>query len=105
MSRNQVCKGTATRVSTDDNGALCVRYHNTVVWQRTVEGSIILRTGGWRTATTKLRMNQAFNQFGPAYYNVFQKKGDWFVSIRGTDTIIPFDDDTLVLSKHGGLAA
>lgn len=105
MTQISKCQGVATTVYTDDNGALCVRYHQTVVWQRTAEGSIILRTGGWRTATTKTRMNQAFNQFGPAYYSVYQKKGDWFVWIRGTDTHIPFDDDTLVLSKHGGSAA
>lgn len=103
MSQNKEVKGVATSVYTDENGAQCVRYHETVVFQRTAEGSIILRTGGWRTATTKLRMNQAFNQFDLPY-SVYQKKSDWFVWIRGTDTHIPFDDDTLVLSQHGGVA-
>jgi hypothetical protein len=100
MAQTSKVSGVATSVYTDDNSALCVRYHQTVVWQKTAEGSIILRTGGWRTATTKARMNQAFNQFGPAC-SVYQKKGAWFVRSRETGTDVPFDDDTLVLTRFG----
>lgn len=106
MTQLSKCQGVATTISTDATGALCVTYHNTVVWQRTAEGKIILRTGGWKTATTKLRMNQAFNEFGGYPYCVFQRKGDWFVGVRQPykSNCIPFDDDTLVLSAHGGIS-
>lgn len=59
------------------NGLLSVVYHRTEV-VKTTPKSIILNSGGWKTATTKKRMNQASNQFGLGY-NVYQKKGKWYV--------------------------
>lgn len=43
---------------------------------------IVLDTGGYFTATTKTRMNQASNQFGLGY-SIFQKKGAWYCSFEG----------------------
>lgn len=65
----------------DIDGRTKVIYHSTCVVSFT-EGSIILNSGGWRTATTKARMNQASNQFRLGYY-VYQKKGQWFVDFMG----------------------
>ena len=99
MSQTTQVRGVATNVFTDANGDLCVMYHGTVVWRRRLDGSITLHTDGWKTATTKLRMNQAFNQFGPAYYFVYQKAGSWFVGIRGTDKVLAFDDTSIDLPR------
>ena len=99
MTQTSKVTGVATTVYTDEDGSLCVKYHNTTVWRKRPDGSVMLNAGGWKTATTKNRMNQAFNQFGPAYYSVFQKRGDWFVWIRGTKTDIPFEDDALELPR------
>lgn len=88
---NQNRVGTvATSVSgTMPGQTLRVQYHQTVVVSRDAEGTITLDSGGWRTATTKTRMNQAANQFGLGF-QVYAKRGEWFVSYRGED--IPFRD-------------
>ena len=65
------------------NGRISVRYHDTLVVDITPE-SITLDSGGWRTATTKTRMNQASNQFGLGYI-VYQKAHTWFVDVVGID--------------------
>lgn len=71
---------TATSVRTDANGVTHVCYHSTDVVSFDSK-QIMLRTGGWRTATTKARMNQAAVQFSLGY-SVSQVKGEWFISRR-----------------------
>jgi hypothetical protein len=68
----------ATNVSTRE-GTTYVRYHATdvVAFNQT---TITLRSGGWRTQTTKNRMNQAASQFDLGF-TVFQKDFDWFVDL------------------------
>jgi hypothetical protein len=75
---NTVSKGN-TRVFTNDSTLAVVLYNTKVV---EVEGYIVtLNSGGWRTVTTKARMNQASNQYRLGY-TVFQKDGDWFVRLK-----------------------
>ena len=57
-----------TSVYTSEAGEVCVRYHQTVVAKRDAHGKITLQSGGWRTATTKTRMNQALRSWGTGYY-------------------------------------
>lgn len=60
---------------------------------------IILNTGGWYSATTKTRMNQAARQLDLPY-TVYQKNRDWFVVQNGNwDNPIPFDSITLTLER------
>ena len=40
--------------------------------------SITLNSGGYQTATTKTRINQASNQFDLGY-TIYQRNGEWFV--------------------------
>ena len=76
-----------TTVSTD-NGITSVVYHSTPVVKIDWENRIVtLNSGGWNTVTTKLRINQAANQFNLPYY-VYQKDWEWFV---GPDSS-PFKD-------------
>jgi len=72
-----------------------VSYHNTdvVKWN---DSTIILHTGGWRTNTTKVRMNQASNQFNLGY-QVYQKDYNWFVTYRGTT--YEFTGNSLTLQR------
>ena len=69
-----------TTVSTD-NGITRVVYHVTPVvkidWEKRI---VTLNTGGWSTVTTKLRMNQASNQFDLGFH-VYQKDWNWFVTV------------------------
>jgi len=46
--------------------------------------------GGWRTNTTKSRLNAIFNGCGLPSDGVFQKAGKWFIKTKGST--IPFSD-------------
>jgi hypothetical protein len=61
----------------EENGSTKVRFHSTVVVAFDSE-NVILNSGGWRTVTTKLRMNQASNQFNLGF-RVYQEKREWLV--------------------------
>ena len=86
--------GVATLIS-GDGGTVTVAYHSTKVVEFD-DKKIVLRTGGWKTATTKARMNQASNQFNLGY-SVYVDKGQWFVGYKGS--AIPFTGDTLTLPR------
>ncbi len=60
------------------------------------DSKIVLNTGGWKSATTKTRMNQASNQFKLGY-EVKQKGGAWTVRYKGEK--IPFTGSTLTILK------
>ena len=77
MSRINALGRTATAVCTVDK-VTHVTYHNTAVVSFDAD-KVTLRTGGWRTATTKMRMNQAANQYGLGF-TVSQKDYDWTVN-------------------------
>lgn len=49
---------------------------------------IELFDGGWRTATTKSRLNAILAAHGCPGECVFQKKGEWFVTVNGCK--VPF---------------
>ena len=70
-----------TTRSTNDQGQRTIRYHDidVVAWDHQV---IILRTDGFTTRTTKLRMNQAAAEYGLGYH-VWQKDFKWYVDYEG----------------------
>lgn len=78
MGRMNKVGKTATKIRTEA-GVTFVRYHATDVVAFTAD-RITLNSGGWRTATTKARMNQTAQEFGLPF-SVFQNKGEWFVTI------------------------
>ena len=84
-----------TNIRTED-GSTRVRYHNTdvVSFDRDL---VTLDTGGWETATTKLRMNQASNQFGLGY-RVYQKDFDWFVETPNGNEV-PFTGNIISFNR------
>lgn len=86
---------TATDIRTED-GQTVVRYHRTDV-VRFDQRTVTLNCGGWRTATTKTRMNQAARQFGLGYH-VWQKSWSWYVDLPDGRTV-PFDKDTLTFDR------
>lgn len=81
MAQNQQVRGVSTTVRTNPEGQTEVIYHETSVVSFD-QNEIVLNSGGWRTNTTKLRMNQASNQFGLGY-QVYQKNYEWFVDFKG----------------------
>lgn len=71
-----------------------VYYHNTCVFEiRCVSNSrpykAILRSGGYRTATTKRRINQSLDAFGFDDYYLFQRDGKWLL-LTPNGVTVPF---------------
>ena len=90
----QVLNGYKTRVLTDEEKTR-VFFHDTPVVTFD-EKTIDLDHGGWRTRSTKVRMNQASQEFGLGF-RVFQKTRDWFIDFH--DETHLFDADTLTLNQ------
>lgn len=78
---------TATKIKTGTDGVTRITYHSTdvVSFDR---NEIILNTGGYRTVTTKNRMNQASRQFNLGY-SVFQRNHEWYVAYKGLTYHMP----------------
>lgn len=76
--QTKVCRGTATNVIRDASG-IRVKYHNTIVATKALDGTVTLNSGGWRTNTTKTRINQLANEFCNGTFAVYQRKFDWYV--------------------------
>ena len=97
MSRYNKVGKHKTKVLIDVDDYRTVKYHNTVV-VRFNHREIILHSGGWYSATTKLRMNQTSNQFNLGF-GVYQKNFKWFVDFNGET--LPFEDNmTLRRKRH-----
>lgn len=93
-SQQHRVSGVATKILRD-GGKVTVTYRGTPVTSFT-DSKIELNTGGWKSNTTKTRMNQASNQFGLGY-SVFQKDREWFISYKGTTK--PFVGNTVSLNR------
>lgn len=94
MSQTHTVGSHKTTVAIEDDFAV-VTYHSTQVvkWN---DSQIVLNTGGHRTTTTKLRMNQASNQYNLGY-RVYQKAFNWFVEYHGE--VHEFTDHKLTLER------
>lgn len=86
MSRHDTIGKTATTVRRSDDGSVHCTYHQTTVVTLRADGVVVLRTGGWRTATTKARMNQASRAWRLGF-GVYQKAGEWFVENDGGEPV------------------
>jgi hypothetical protein len=75
-----------TAVFTGDDGALTVVLHKTAVFKKYPDGIIELNSGGWRTVTTKNRINQAFRALTDNRFAVTQKDH------ACNYALIPFED-------------
>jgi len=73
-----------------------VQFHYTNVVKFN-DYEIILNTGGWKTVTTKRRMNQAAEQFG-LDFRVYQKDFDWFVDFK--NQTLKFDSGIILTRKE-----
>ena len=81
-----------------ETGIQSVTYHQTVVAKMNpLVGNIRLDSGGYRTTTTKKRINQALEHWG-SQARVFQKDYMWYLD-RGNGTTCEFADGMAV--QHG----
>lgn len=82
MSQTHTVGTHCTTVARDADGVLRVTYHQTVVVEAHPDGRVRLDSGGYRTPTTKTRMNQTARQYALGFH-VYQEKGRWYVLPRG----------------------
>lgn len=61
-----------------DDGTIGVKLHKTIIIKFLASGVTILNSGGWKTITTKSRMNDLIEG-----YRIYQKKHEWFVHKLG----------------------
>jgi hypothetical protein len=59
------------------SGAIAIRLHQTDIVTFNQDGSIVANTGGWKTSTTKARLND----YLPC--RIWQQRGQWFFTHNG----------------------
>lgn len=99
MARTDKLSTYQTQVACAD-GHIIVIYRGTKIAERLPNGEITLNTGGWKSVTTKRKMNQASRQFG-LDYQVFQVKGVWYVGHGEAGNLREFVGDVIVLRGEG----
>lgn len=92
MPQTHIFRGVETTTYRNRDGALVGIYRGTEVASQ-LGNVITLKTGGWKSRTTKLRMNQFANSYVSSKFGVIQKDYSWFVVLG--DQKIPFDGDTI----------
>jgi len=70
-------------------GELHIKYNATSVVVFLPNGDIRLNSGGWRTNTTKSRINAALNGTG---WRLWQDAGEWYVGKVGENVKYTFSD-------------
>jgi hypothetical protein len=85
-SRRKVANNTWAEIQPD--GSVTITLHRTAIVTIHPGDSITLNSGGWRTVTTKARMNDYVGN------RIFQKRGDWFVTRRIGEGVVtvPYHD-------------
>ena len=79
------------------NGIRAIRLHQTDVVTFHPNGYVTFNTGGWRTATTKVRINE----YAPDTFTVRQVKGEWYF-MRGDNVIARMNGNTLTFNPKTG---
>jgi len=84
MPQTQAFRGVARAKLRTPKGAQQFIYRCTAVVTVQPDGSIVLDSGRWKTATTKRAMNQASSEAGLGF-RVYAKAREWFVSYKGAE--------------------
>ena len=84
-----------TRLIKIDDETYAIRLHDTNVVTFHKNGKITLDSGGWRTHTTKERMNDAISEHN---FNIIQDKGLWYIGTGWNDTNKVLYEDGIVIN-------
>ena len=88
--------GTHKTTTAIDNNTLMVTYQNTIVVKVIDNRYVVLNNGGYFTATSKRRMNQASMQYNLGF-SVYQSDFTWYVQLG--DTIEPYYNGIVLDTK------
>ena len=93
--QTKIFRGVETTTATDENDTLSGIYRGTTVCKKLQpSGKVILNSGGWRTSTTKNRMNQFSQNFCSGRFAVVQRDHEWYVVYHHDQSnLIPFVDN------------
>jgi hypothetical protein len=84
---------------TDDGKYVVVRLHHTNIFGLDRgTGGVTLNSGGWRTVTTKKRINECLEEYGIPL-RVYQRKFDWYVDMYVMGESEPCCSDEFVDGK------
>jgi len=83
-----------TEVVNEGDVSVVKLYGNTIA--EVGDTVIKLFDGGYRSATTKSRLNAILNVHGCNFDGVFQKKGEWFFHDSARSMDIPFESGMVV---------
>lgn len=72
-SREQKKIGNNTYLVNRGNGEVAIRLHATDILTFRPDGKVVIRTNGWRSVTTKARINE----YCP-FSGISQKRGVWY---------------------------
>jgi len=68
------------------NGGFGIQLHDTEILRSNEDGQIILSSGGYKTSTTKTRLNHYLSEFNTGFV-IYQEKGIWYLAK------LPWNDD------------
>ena len=85
-SSRTVCNN--TRLVDLGDGDIGLRLHSTTVVTFHPDGSLVLKTGGWHTVTTKDRLNRVIRAHG---WSIFARDRAWYIAHRNGDSV-EFED-------------
>lgn len=98
--KGKIGNNTYIVTNVEGGGGYSIILHRTPIVTYHPDGRVTLRSGGYRTVTTKARMNEVL----PGNIRVYQQRHDWFVSTPHGD--IPFHDGMVVetgaTTSHSG---
>ena len=75
-----------TTVEADEDGSVGIRFHATRILTFHADDTFTVRTGGWRSVTTKQRLNALL----PAGFRIFSRDYAWQISTP--EGVFPFED-------------
>lgn len=90
-ARRKVANNTFLNRRYDDS--IAVTLHRTDVVTAFADGRIVLKSGGWRTLTTKDRINM----FLPSLCHLTQRKNEWWLTTP--DGTVEFEDGMVIFDK------
>ena len=88
-------EGRATRLQRRSDSTIAIRYQSTDVITYHADGSIVLESGGWRSATTKARINEYTRA------RIIQTRGIWYLAAPGSWQPASLYYDGMILGRDG----
>ena len=80
-----------TTVAVGRDGVRRLTYHATVVVSEDANGHVTLNSGGYRTVTTKRRMNEYAQTYGAGMWSVYSRDNQWLLH-KPSGVVVSFYD-------------